>query len=584
MAKMIEATINGIDITVEEGTSILKAAQMIGINIPILCYHPDLPAWAACGICIVKIEGSPKLVRACATPIMAGQKILTHDADIVNVRREVVELILSNHPDDCLYCPRNGNCELQRLAAEFGIREQPFEKNLRDLPVDRSTPSIILDPEKCVLCGRCVKVCQGMQNVWALEFISRGDETRIAGAGDIQLSDTPCIKCGQCSAHCPVGAIYEKDDTRKVWNALQDEKKHVVVQIAPAVRVALGEAFGLEPGTIVTGKIYAALRRLGFDAIFDTNFAADLTIMEEATEFVHRFTTEGSAMPLITSCCPSWVDYLEKYYGDMIPHFSTAKSPQMMMASLVKTYYAQKKGIDPKDIYSISIMPCTAKKYEITRDQNMYSTGQQDLDVSITTREFSRMIKQAGIDFLNLPDEAPDNPLGLYTGAATIFGATGGVMEAALRTAYNMVTGEELGKVDFEMVRGLDGIKSAEIDIKGTKVRVAVAHQMGNIETVLNQIKEAKEAGKEVPYHFIEVMACRGGCIAGGGQPYGATDERRLKRIAGMYKDDVQQEIRCSHQNPYIKTIYDEFLDKPGSKKAHDLLHTHYVDRPLYQK
>jgi iron-only hydrogenase group A len=584
MAKMIDAKINGIDITVEEGTSILKAAEMMGIKIPILCYHPDLPAWAACGICIVKIEGSPKLVRACATPIMAGQNVLTHDADIVNVRKEVVELILSNHPDDCLYCPRNGNCELQRLAAEFGIREQPFEKNLRDLPVDSSTPSIILDPEKCVLCGRCVSVCQGVQNVWALEFISRGDQTRIAGAGDIQLNDTPCIKCGQCSAHCPVGAIYEKDDTRKVWNAIQNEKKHVVVQIAPAVRVALGEAFGLEPGTIVTGKIYAALRRLGVDAIFDTNFAADLTIMEEATEFVHRFTTKGEELPLITSCCPSWVDYLEKYFGDMIPHFSTAKSPQMMMASMIKTYYAQKQGIDPKNIFSFSIMPCTAKKYEITRDEQMFSTGQQDLDVSITTREFSRMIKQAGIDFLNLPDEEPDNPLGMYSGAGTIFGATGGVMEAALRTAYNMVTNEELGKVEFEMVRGLDGIKAAEIDIKGTKVRVAVAHQMGNIEKVLKEIQAAKAAGKEVPYHFVEVMACRGGCIAGGGQPYGATDERRKQRIAGMYQDDVNQKIRCSHHNPYIKALYDDFLEKPGSHKAHELLHTHYTDRPLYQK
>ena len=306
--------------------------------------------------------------------------------------------------------------------------------------------------------------------------------------------------------------------------------------------------------------------------------------MEEATEFVHRFTTEGSTLPLISSCCPSWVDYLEKYFGDMIPHFSTAKSPQMMMASMVKTYYAQKQGIEPEDIFSFSIMPCTSKKYEITRDEHMYSTGQQDLDVVITTREFARMIKQAGIDFLNLPDEEPDNPLGMYSGAGTIFGVTGGVMEAALRTAYHMVTGEELGKVEFEMVRGLEGIKSAEIDIKGTKVRVAVAHQMGNVEEIMKQIREAKATGKEIPYHFVEVMACRGGCIGGGGQPYGATDERRKKRIAGIYKDDSQQTVRCSHNNPYIQTLYADFLEKPGSHKAHELLHTKYVDRPLYQK
>jgi iron-only hydrogenase group A len=491
MEKMVNIKINGVEMQVEEGTSILNAAKANQIKVPALCYHPDLDAWAACGICVVKMEGSPKMVRACATPVSEGMSYITHDAEIVDVRRSVVELILSNHPDDCLYCARNQNCELQRLAQEFGIREQPFEKNLRDLPVDDSTPSIILDPEKCVLCGRCAKVCQEMQNVWALEFIGRGDETRIAGAGDIKLNETPCIKCGQCSAHCPVGAIYENSQCQEVWHVLRKEKKHVVVQVAPAVRVAVGEAFGNAPGTIMTGQMYAALRRMGFDAIFDTNFAADLTIMEEASEFVQRFT-KGETLPMITTCCPSWVDYLEKYYSEMIPHFSTAKSPQMMMASMIKTYYAKQKNIDPEDIVVVSIMPCTSKKYEITRDDNMYSTGVQDLDYVLTTREFSRMIKQAGIDFNSLPEEEADNPLGMYTGAATIFGASGGVMEAALRTAYNMVTGEELASVDFEAVRGIEGIKEAEIDIKGTKVRVAVAHQMGNIEEVLKRVKEAK--------------------------------------------------------------------------------------------
>jgi iron-only hydrogenase group A len=583
MEKMVNIKINGVEMQVEEGTSILNAAKANQIKVPALCYHPDLDAWAACGICVVKMEGSPKMVRACATPVSEGMSYITHDAEIVDVRRSVVELILSNHPDDCLYCARNQNCELQRLAQEFGIREQPFEKNLRDLPVDDSTPSIILDPEKCVLCGRCAKVCQEMQNVWALEFIGRGDETRIAGAGDIKLNETPCIKCGQCSAHCPVGAIYENSQCQEVWHVLRKEKKHVVVQVAPAVRVAVGEAFGNAPGTIMTGQMYAALRRMGFDAIFDTNFAADLTIMEEASEFVQRFT-KGETLPMITTCCPSWVDYLEKYYSEMIPHFSTAKSPQMMMASMIKTYYAKQKNIDPEDIVVVSIMPCTSKKYEITRDDNMYSTGVQDLDYVLTTREFSRMIKQAGIDFNSLPEEEADNPLGMYTGAATIFGASGGVMEAALRTAYNMVTGEELASVDFEAVRGIEGIKEAEIDIKGIKVRVAVAHQMGNIEEVLKRVKKAQETGGEIPYHFIEVMACRGGCIAGGGQPYGATDEVRKQRIAGLYADDVKQEIRMSHQNPFIKKIYDDFLEKPGSHKAHKYLHTKYTPRPVYQK
>lgn len=583
MANMVNVKINGSEVQVEEGTSILNAAKALQVKVPSLCYHPDLDPWAACGICVVKMEGSPKMVRACATPVSEGMSYITHDAEIVEVRKSVVELILSNHPDDCLYCARNQNCELQRLAQEFGIREQPFECNLRQLPVDDSTPSIILDPEKCILCGRCAKVCQDMQNVWALEFIGRGDGTRIAGAGDIRLDETPCIKCGQCSAHCPVGAIYESDQTQEVWRMLRQEGKHVVVQVAPAVRVAVGEAFGNEPGTIMTGQMYAALRRMGFDAIFDTNFAADLTIMEEATEFVSRFTS-GETLPLITTCCPSWVDYLEKYYPDMIPHFSTAKSPQMMMASMIKTYYAEQKGVRPEDIVSVSIMPCTSKKYEISRDDNMFSTGSQDLDYVLTTREFSRMIKQAGIDFNSLPEEQADNPLGMYTGAGTIFGASGGVMEAALRSAYNMVTGEDLQAVEFEQVRGIEGIKEAEIDINGTKVKVAVAHQMGNIEEVLRRVKEAQRAGGEIPYHFIEVMACRGGCIAGGGQPYGATDEIRKQRIAGLYADDAKQQIRMSHQNPFIQKIYEDFLEKPGSHKAHKYLHTKYHPRPIYQK
>lgn len=581
---MVNLTINGMPVQVEEGTSILDATKKVNIKIPTLCYNPDLPPWAACGICIVRMEGSPKMVRACTTPVAEGMKVITHDPEIIQVRRTVVELILSNHPNDCLQCPRNGNCELQRLAAEFGIREVPFQNIVKDLPIDDSNPSIVLNPEKCVRCGRCVKVCQEMQNVWAIEFLGRGIHGRIASAADVPLGESPCIKCGQCAAHCPVGAIYERDDTRKVWAALQNKDIYPVVQIAPAVRVALGEEFGLEPGTIVTKKIYAALRRLGFKTVFDTNFAADLTIIEEGTELVKRLTEGKGEIPLITTCCPAWVDYLEKYYPDMIPHFSTAKSPQQMMGAMIKTYWAQKAGVDPAKVFSVSIMPCTAKKWETTRNDDMKSSGYQDVDVSITTRELARMIKQAGIDILNLPDEDADSPLGPYTGAGTIFGATGGVMEAAVRTAYYLVTKKEMGDVNLKAARGLQGVKEAEVDMNGKKIRIAVAHQMGNIAAVLEKIKEAKAAGKETPYHFVEVMACRGGCIAGGGQPYGCTDEVRSKRIAGIYTDDEKSTYRCSHQNPFIKQVYDEFLGEPNGHKAHSLLHTKYVARPLYQK
>lgn len=580
---MVNIKINGVPLQVEEGTTILDAAKKINIKIPTLCYNPDLHPWAACGICIVRMEGSPKMVRACCTPVSEGMAIVTHDPEIIKVRRTVVELILSNHPNDCLQCPRNGNCELQRLAAEFGIRQVPYQNIVKDLPVDDSNPAIVLNPEKCVRCGRCVKVCQDMQNVWAIEFLGRGINGRIASAADVPLGDSPCIKCGQCAAHCPVGAIYERDDTTKVWAALQNPNVHPVVQIAPAVRVALGEEFGLEPGTIITKKIYAALRRLGFKTVFDTNFSADLTIMEEGTELVKRLT-QGGDIPLITSCCPAWVDYMEKYYTDFIPNFSTAKSPQQMMGAMIKTYWAQKAGVDPAKIFSVSVMPCTAKKWETTRNEDMRSSGYQDVDVSITTRELARMIKQAGIDILNLPDEEADSPLGPYTGAGTIFGVTGGVMEAAVRTAYYLVTKKELGNVNFVAARGLKGVKEAEVDLDGKKIRIAVAHQMGNIAAVLDKIREAREAGKEPPYHFVEVMACRGGCIGGGGQPYGCTDEVRAKRVAGLYHDDEKSTYRCSHQNPYIKQVYDEFLGEPNSHKAHKLLHTHYVPRPLYLK
>jgi NADH-quinone oxidoreductase subunit G len=583
--KTVKLKINGLDVEVPEGTNLLNAAKQAHVKIPSLCYHPDLPAWAACGICVVKVKGLNKLVRACTAPAAEGQEIVTHDPELWAIRRTVIELILSTHPDDCLQCPRNNNCELQRLAAEFGIREAPFGKRLRDLPEDDSTGSLILNPEKCILCGRCAAVCQQMQGVWALEFIGRGEKSRIAPAADVTLNESPCIKCGQCSAHCPVGAIYEHSHAKEVYAAVNDPTKHCVVQIAPAVRVALGEDFGYEPGTLLTGKIYAALRRLGFDAVFDTNFGADLTIMEEGTEFIERFVHGKGELPLITSCCPSWTDYMEKFAQDFIPNFSTAKSPQAMVGALTKTYYAEKMGLDPKNLFVVSIMPCTAKKFEIQRSAEMSSSGQQDIDISLTTRELCRMIKSAGIDFRNLPeDERVDSLLGDYTGAGTIFGVTGGVMEAALRTAHWALTKERLPSMELKDIRGLDGVKEATLKVAGKDVRVAVAHCMGNIEKVLDKVRDARAKGKETPYHFIEVMACRGGCVGGGGQPYGATDEIRKQRAAGIYRDDEKSAFRCSHENPMVQKLYADFLGAPLGKKSHQLLHTGYSKRKKYKR
>lgn len=585
----VNIQINGKPVTVEKGTHILAAAKQAGVKIPSLCAHPDLDAWAACGICVVKVSNargiSPKLVRACATECVEGENYITHDPELNKIRRTIIEMILADHPQTCLTCGRNGSCELQTLAAEFGIREIPFARNVKNMPKDDSTGAIVLDPSKCVQCGRCAQVCQQLQNVWALEFIGRGEKTRIAGAGDIVLNETPCIKCGQCSAHCPVGAIYELDETTKLLEAIRNPELTVIAQIAPAVRVAIGEEFDMEPGEVTTGKIYAALRAIGVDTVFDTNFGADLTIMEEGTEFVRRFT-ENKDLPLITSCCPAWVEYMEKYACDMIPNFSTAKSPQQMQGAITKTYYAQNAGLDPKKIFSVSIMPCTAKKQEIKRSEDMFSSGCQDNDLVLTTRELARLFKQFGIDFKNIEPQEADSPIGQYTGAATIFGVTGGVMEAALRTAYYLVTKEELSEkaVDFTCVRGMEGIKKATVDVKGTPVRVAVAHGLKNVQTLLQEVRDARENGKELPYHFIEVMACKGGCIAGGGQPYGTEDEIRAKRINGLYADDKKCEFRKSHQNPDIQKIYKDFFGEPSSHKAHKLLHTRYVPRPTYKK
>ncbi|MDF1568949.1 MAG: NADH-dependent [FeFe] hydrogenase, group A6 [Spirochaetaceae bacterium] len=581
----VKIQINGKPVEVEAGTSILKAAKAAQVKIPTLCYHPDLEPWAACGICVVKVENSPKMVRACATSVVEGQNYITHDPELMEVRKTVVELMHSNHPNECLTCARNGTCELQNISEDFCIRNETYCEELKDLPADHSTTSIVLDPRKCINCGRCALVCQQLQDVWALEFINRGYDTVIQPAGGALLGESPCIKCGQCSAHCPVGAIYEKDETDDFLKAVRTEGKHVVVQVAPATRVAIGEAFGMEPGTIMTGQMYAALRMLGADAVFDTNFSADLTIMEEGSELVKRLTEKDHGpLPQITSCCPAWTDYMEKYYSDMIPHFSTAKSPMMMQGAITKTYYADKAGVDPKDIYSVAIMPCTAKKYEIGRDDNMAASGHPDMDLVLTTRELARLIKRAGINFLTLPEEGADSPIGAYSGAGTIFGVTGGVMEAALRTAHILVTGEELKDVNITAVRGMEGVKVGEVPVGDVTLKVAVAHGMVNVRQLMDEVREARIAGKEPPYHFIEVMACKGGCIGGGGQPYFTDEEVRQKRVAGIYSDDEKSTVRCSHQNPEITQIYKEFLGEPLSHKSHELLHTKYQARPLYQK
>ncbi|MCD8140441.1 MAG: [FeFe] hydrogenase, group A [Planctomycetaceae bacterium] len=580
---MITATINGIEVKVEPGTSIYKAAHQAQVRIPTLCYHPDLAPTAACGICVVKVKGAPNMVRACTTPVAQGMEIYTQDAEIVQVRRTVLEMILSNHPNECLTCLRSGECELQELAEDFGIYNSNLPKIVKDRPKDTSTKSIVLDSRKCIRCGRCTQVCQDMQNVWALSIEHRGLDAVIAPAGDIELAESPCVRCGQCSAHCPVGAIYEYNQTDEVWNALMDPEMHCIVQIAPAVRVSIGESYGFKPGTNLTGKLYAALRRMGFDQVFDTNFGADVTIMEEASELVDRLKA-GKSLPLITTCCPAWVDFMEKFDSDMIEHFSSCKSPQAIVGALSKSYYAEKTGIPADKIFMVSIMPCTAKKFEIVRAKEMFSSGHQDIDVSITTRELARMINQAGIEFASLPDEQADSPLGRYTGAATIFGETGGVMEAALRTANYLITGENGDAMEFEEIHTLDGIKELTVDVAGIPLRIAVAHGLRHVEKVVDKVREALEKGEEVPWHFIEVMACPGGCVGGGGQFWGVNDGIRKLRAKGLESDDRGSEFRRSHENPDVKKLYDDYIGEPLSEKAHKLFHTHYTPRSQYRR
>ncbi|KYH32312.1 NADH-dependent [FeFe] hydrogenase, group A6 [Neomoorella mulderi] len=570
----VKLTIDNIPVEVEAGTTILKAAEKAGIHIPTLCYLEGINEIGACRVCVVEVEGARNLMASCVAPVAEGMVVKTNSPRVRMARRLNVELLLSNHKMECPTCIRNLNCELQSLAQELGIRQVRFEGKKSEYPIDDSTPAIIREPDKCILCRRCVAVCEKVQGVKAIAPMGRGFDTVIAPAFQDKLLDIACVECGQCTLVCPVGALYEKDYTSEVWAALADPEKFVVVQTAPATRVSIGQEFGLPPGSINTGQMVAALRRLGFDRVFDTDFTADLTIMEEGSEFIERFT-KGGPLPLITSCSPGWIKFMEHFYPEFIPNVSTCKSPQQMFGAVAKTFYAQKAGIDPAKMVVVSIMPCTAKKFECQRPE-MRDSGYQDVDYVLTTRELARMIREAGIDFRNLPEEQYDDPLGESTGAAVIFGATGGVMEAALRTAYELITGKTLPSLDFYDVRGLKGIKEATVDIEGTKVRVAVAHSLGHARQLLERVK----AGEQ--YHFIEIMCCPGGCIGGGGQPIPTNTEIREQRIKGIYQADAEMPIRKSHENPSIQALYREFLGKPLSEKSHHLLHTHYTSRGKY--
>ena len=568
----VTMTIDGRQVQAEAGSTVLEAARQTGVRIPTLCYHPDLSVRAVCRICVIEVKGSGTLQAACAYPVNEGLEVKTNSPRIRASRRVNLELLLSNHPFECPVCVRSQNCELRALADEYNISSVRFQGEKRHYPIDTSAYSLVRDPNKCILCRRCVDVCNNLQAVGAIGPVNRGFDTVIAPAYDAKLADIACAMCGQCINRCPVGALYEKDAIDGVWAAIADPKKHVVVQTAPAVRVALGEEFGMGQGAIVTGKLAAALRRLGFDAVFDTNFSADLTIMEESYELIERIT-KGGVLPQLTSCSPGWIKYIEHFYPDLLPNLSTCKSPQQMLGAIAKTYYAERSGIAPGQIVSVSAMPCTAKKFECERPE-MRDSGYQDVDYVLTTRELARMIKEAGIDFANLPDESFDSPLGAGTGAAVIFGATGGVMEAALRTAYEVITKKELSNLDFEAVRGMEGIKAATVDVDGLPVKVAVAHGLSNAKKLMDQVR----AG-EADYHFIEIMACPGGCLGGGGQPVPTSLEIRKKRAQAIYQEDLNLPWRKSHENPDVQLIYKEFLDKPLSEKSHHLLHTHYTPR-----
>ena len=581
MEKMISLTIDGIAVEVPAGTTVLEAARKAGVHIPTLCYLKDMNQIGACRMCVVD-AGGRSLQASCVLPATDGMNVKTNTPQIQNYRRTLLELLLSNHDKKCLSCVRSQDCELQRLCKELGVTdENVFDGENNTYEIDDVSPSIVRDNNKCILCRRCVAVCSKVQECGVIGPVMRGFKTAIESPWSHSLNDMACINCGQCITACPVGALHEKDDTDRVWEALNDPTKHVVVQPAPAVRAALGEEFGLPMGTSVTGKLAAALHRMGFDRVFDTNFGADLTIMEEANELVERITT-GGKLPMLTSCSPGWVKFCETYYPDFIPNLSSCKSPHMMLGAMAKSYYAKAAGIDPKDIVTVSVMPCTAKKFEAARPE-MGHDGVCDVDIVITTRELARMIKKAGINFAKLPDEDFDRLMGESTGAGVIFGATGGVMEAALRTAYETLTGETLENVDFTAVRGIQGIKEASVKIGDATVNVAVCSSTGMAAKLLDAVR----AG-EKDYTFIEVMACPGGCVNGGGQPIvdatiQAECDVRTERAKALYDEDARKVLRKSHENPEIKALYAEYLGKPGSHLAHELLHTHYAERKMYK-
>lgn len=565
----IQLKIDHKAISVPEGTTVLEAARKVAVNIPHLCYHPDQTIKANCRICVVEVKGSRKLTAACSTQVWEGMEVLTNTRKVRDMQRGILELMLANHNQDCLKCHRNGNCELQDLCERFNISRTHLEDAVDALPLDNTNPALVRDSSKCIKCARCVEACQEVQEVHVLTHSHRSSRFNIAPAYEMSLEDTLCVFCGQCAAVCPTGAIVEKDETDLVWDAIEDPDKHVIVQVAPAVRVALGDAFDLPKGEIVTGKTVAALRRLGFEQVFDTNFTADLTIMEESHELIQRLT-KGGTLPMVTSCSPGWINYIEGTFDDMLDHLSSCKSPQQMFGALSKTYYAELKGLDPQNIYTVSIMPCTAKKYEAARPE-MTSGGVREVDVVLTTRELSRMIAAAGIEFAALEEDQFDNPFGIGSGAGAIFGATGGVMEAALRTAYETVTGKGLPSLDFKDVRGLEGIKEATVKLNELELKVAVASGLSNAKTLMNQIRRG-----ESPYHFIEIMACPGGCLGGGGQPIRSTNDIKQKRMDALYEIDADLPIRKSHKNPDILHLYDTWLGEPLGERSHALLHTHY--------